>query len=172
MNLKSNYINKFDNIKIPDQYSQQANAERFFIDYNDFTYSENFYPDLSVSPLPSFWSITFPTINFALWTGAKKIYIVGCDNDYKGHFDDIKDIVNEDDNVKKHRIKHMDGWNKLKDFASIHYPDTEIISVNPVGLRGMFKDVYTESYISEHPEIREDLGNNIEILKSKEVQNV
>ena len=29
----------------------------------------------------------------------------------------------------------------------------EIISVNPVGLKGMFHDMYTESYLDAHPEI-------------------
>ena len=33
-------------------------------------------------------------------------------------------------------------WLKLKKFAKTYYPDTEIISVNPVGLKGIFKDVY------------------------------
>jgi len=41
----------------------------------------------------------------------------------------------------------------VKKFAALHYPDTEIISVNPVGLKGMFHDMYTESYLDAHPEL-------------------
>ena len=63
-------------------------------------------------------------------------------------------------------------WSQLKDFAACYYPDVEIISVNPVGLRGIFKDVWTESYLAEHPEIRDELGDKIEILQTKEVMNV
>lgn len=31
---------------------------------------------------------------------------------------------------------------EMKRFAQMHYPETEIISVNPVGLKGVFKDRY------------------------------
>ncbi len=34
-------------------------------------------------------------------------------------------------------------YQEMKRFAQIHYPETEIISINPVGLKGMFKDIYT-----------------------------
>ena len=44
---------------------------------------------------------------------------------------------------ENHKIKHAQGWKELKRFAEVYYPTTEIISVNPVGLRGMFKDLYT-----------------------------
>ena len=32
----------------------------------------------------------------------------------------------------------------MKEFAETYYPDTEIISINPVGLKGVFKDEFTE----------------------------
>ena len=38
------------------------------------------------------------------------------------------------------------GYARTKMFARQYYPETEIISINPVGLRGLFKDVYTEEY--------------------------
>lgn len=37
------------------------------------------------------------------------------------------------------------GWEQMKKFIRGHYPDVEIISVNPVGLKGMFKDIYTDA---------------------------
>ena len=36
------------------------------------------------------------------------------------------------------------NWKKLNFFANRYYPDTEIISINPVGLKGIFKDIYQE----------------------------
>ena len=33
-------------------------------------------------------------------------------------------------------------WHQLKRFAQVFYPNTEIISINPVGLKGIFKDEY------------------------------
>ena len=39
-----------------------------------------------------------------------------------------------------------------------YYPSIEVISINPVGLKGVFRDVYTESYVEAHPEIRQAGG--------------
>ena len=36
----------------------------------------------------------------------------------------------------------VEPWKRLKLFANKLYPGTEIISVNPVGLKGLFKDIY------------------------------
>jgi len=47
----------------------------------------------------------------------------------------------------------IEGYRKLKTYVARYYPDTEIISVNPVGLRGMFQDVYTKSFLNAFPEI-------------------
>ncbi|GHV21941.1 hypothetical protein FACS189494_08050 [Spirochaetia bacterium] len=38
-----------------------------------------------------------------------------------------------------------EGWEIFRNFIEIFYPDVEIISVNPVGLKGMFDDIYTNS---------------------------
>lgn len=45
----------------------------------------------------------------------------------------------------------IEGYKEVKKLVEQHYPDTEIISINPVGLRGIFRDVYTESYLNAHP---------------------
>ena len=47
-------------------------------------------------------------------------------------------------------------------YVKNHYPDIEIISINPVGLKGMFKDVYTENYLNDHPEIDKNSAEIIE----------
>lgn len=67
------------------------------------------------------------------------------------------------DSVYGYNVKAMtNGYKMFKKFISIHYPSIEIISVNPVGLKGIFKDVYTQKYVDEHPELRKE---NIEIIK-------
>ena len=48
-------------------------------------------------------------------------------------------------------------WKKMKEFAELYYPDTEIISVNPVGLKGLFKDEFTETYIENKLELFEGI---------------
>ena len=53
----------------------------------------------------------------------------------------------------------------FKQFKNKVYPDVEVVSINPVGLKGVFKDVYTEEYLNAHPEINK---NEVEIF-DKEV---
>ena len=38
--------------------------------------------------------------------------------------------------------KVLNCWLKLRDFIKAFYPDIEIVSINPVGLKGLFKDCY------------------------------
>lgn len=53
------------------------------------------------------------------------------------------------------------GYKRLKDIVERFYPETEIVSINPVGLKGLFHDVYTENYLVDHPELDR---NTCEIL--------
>ena len=60
------------------------------------------------------------------------------------------------------------GWKKIKEYRDSKYPDIEIISVNPVGLKGLFTDVYTKSYVDEHPEL---LKENVKIMDNECIYN-
>ena len=61
------------------------------------------------------------------------------------------------------------SWDSFKQMVCRMYPNTPIISVNPVGLKGMFKDVYTQSYVDAHPEL---LKENIKILGGENLLNI
>jgi hypothetical protein len=104
--------------------------------------------DIEHYPLMDFGSCAFGAFHFALYTGAKRILLVGLDNSLNGYF------------KKEHKQQYLQtdmilkGWKKVKVFCDIYYPDVEIVSVNPVGLTGIFRDVYTEEYIVLHPELR------------------
>ena len=108
--------------------------------------------DISTNPLCCYWSIVFPAIQFALWTNAKRIYIVGCDCNQNGYFDNkIQQFPILNGNKLDFNYQGViTGWKKLKEFKYMYYTETEIISVNPVGLKGLFKDVYTKNYLTEH----------------------
>lgn len=41
------------------------------------------------------------------------------------------------------------SWKFLKTFVDDYYPDIKIISVNPVGLKGLFEDMYTRKDVNE-----------------------
>ena len=140
------FMNHFDSLNIPDNVAQQMNAERYYLSYNAFDYDENYYPDITISPLPSFWSTTFQALVFALWTNPKRLYIVGCDNTFGKRYDGTKRTV-DNHLLEQHIIKIDNGWKALKEFTQIYYPDIEIISINPVGLKGVFKDEYQKDTI-------------------------
>ncbi len=123
-----------------DIFTRLHNAKRYFTDVfnpvSDIRYE--IYQDICYHPLMDFFSVAFPAIHFALFTNPSKVYLVGCDVTNKGYFDK-KDVAN----VLQTGIVKL-GYLKLKEFASIYYPNTEIVSINPVGLKGLFKDVYTK----------------------------
>ncbi len=119
---------------IPERDAIAADAYRYRTDWEDLAGFENRLAfDISTQPLGCFGSIVFPAVQFALWTNPKRIYLVGCDCSNLGHFDDTQ---SED------LTRLIEPWRKLKEFQSVYYPNTEIISVNPVGLAGMFADMY------------------------------
>lgn len=115
---------------IPESLAEKYNISRFYTAHPE----ELSFPPLDISS-SMFWdaySVVFPAMQFILWTNPKRIYLVGCDCS-EGYFDNAKSS-----NTCYHLI---DGWKKMKEFASVYYPETEIISINPVGLKGLFKDI-------------------------------
>ena len=140
---------------IAQSHADKAGAERYyFTDMNKLS-PWPFPVDCSVMPFNTFSSVVFPAAVFALWTGVKKLYIVGCDTNLNGYFGNVSKNTLFIDNV-------IYGWQKFKEFAATWYPETEIISVNPIGLKGLFHDVYTESFLAKHPDIA---ATKPEILK-------
>ena len=120
-----------DNWIIPEFQIEEANAIRYYTTYPYHVFKY----DISVAGLADFGSIVFSAVSFALWTRPKRIYLVGCDcsNLYF-------------DNQKSGNFSYLiNGWKELKAFHDTYYPDTEIISINPVGLKGLFNDLYTEN---------------------------
>ncbi|MBR1777551.1 MAG: glycosyltransferase family 2 protein [Alphaproteobacteria bacterium] len=109
--------------------------------------------DISVSPFADLGGTIFTALQFALWTRPSKIYLVGCDCTNEGHFygGKVENFSNQ-----------ISGWKKMRAFIRSFFETIEIISVNPIGLKGFFHDVYTEDYLTEHPEIDR---SSVEILK-------
>lgn len=129
------------------EYAIEEHGARMF--YNTVT-SSKLHTNIDYYPLAGFHSVIFPAIQFALYTRPKKILLVGCDCSSDGHFDGVSIGRYQGQNSTK---IWSSAYQKIKTFTQLHYPDTEIISVNPVGLRGMFRDVYTKSYLDDHPEL-------------------
>lgn len=121
---------------IPESISVKLKAERYCI-FNQWScFNEIFPRDIAYAPLATANSVGGSAIQFALYTNPQKIYLVGMDCSC-GHFDSKK----KNDIDLSYTIN---TWKKIKRFAEIYYPDTEIISVNPVGLKGIFTDLCQE----------------------------
>ena len=81
-------------------------------------------------------SIIFHGFFLALYTGCKKIHLVGCDCDA----DIGVDRPHHQQDYGETYETRIRGWEIVKEFVEEHHPDVEIISINPVNLKGMFKD--------------------------------
>jgi len=112
----------------------KANAKRYYTGY--FPELIKFNPDISTNIIADHGSVIFSALNFALFTQPKRIYLVGCDVSNNGYFDDPQ---------RKPTFSLatlLNGWHEIKELQQIHFPSTEIISINPVGLKGLFKDMH------------------------------
>ncbi len=113
-----------------------AKAEQFyFIDQHIPTDKlALFSPDITARPLNTWSSIIFPALEFALWTNPAEIYLVGCDCTPTDHFDNT--------NSKIHVDNVLYGWQQMSKFIKNLYPHIKMHSINPLGLQGLFKDLY------------------------------
>lgn len=112
-------------------------AKRFlYINYMD----PHFIPmDISIHPLCGYSSIIFSALHFASFTEPDEIYLVGCDCTENGHFDG-KGNQGQPYNINPSSI--IEEWKAMKSFFKLRYPSTKIYSINPIGLKGMFNDIY------------------------------
>lgn len=120
-------IRPYMRAKISQSDIVEAEANMFYTTLNDLNY------DITCSELPDMGSVIFSAMIFALWTCPRRIYLVGCDCS-SGYFYNINKSA-----PNKHLVKK---WKRIKEYAEQYYPSVEIISINPVGLKGLFKDIY------------------------------
>lgn len=115
--------------------------------------------DLANESFGSYWfsSTVLFALQFALYTLPKRIFIVGCDCSQGNICRKKPTKVNPSDNYEY----QLYGWKLMKEDIQNLFPEIEIISINPVNLKGYFKDVYTKSYVDKHPELQKE---NVEIM--------
>ena len=136
--------------QFPESFVSRCGAVRFYTDAllkpngSWLVKADRFTADIMREPIGNFFSSVFPAMQILLYTNPKRIYLAGCDMSGNLHFDGTKLNDPISGNENPYVIK---AWHDLKAFAAFHYPDTEIISVNPVGLKGLFRDEYTPGYL-------------------------
>ena len=147
--FKVGIINRKAKDQKPEYIIEENGGRRYFS--MPLTPFEQIHTKIEYYPVMGYESVVFRAIHFALYTHPKRLLLIGCDCAANGHYDKKAQSVYEE---KIQIPQWISGYQNVKRFAFIHYPDTEIISVNPIGLKGMFHDVYTKEYLVEHPEIR------------------
>ena len=134
---------------IPEYLTEENDNVFEFYNCGDFLFDHgNICKDISCSPLYSRKTVAHCALHFALWTHPQRIYLVGCDcalllNQFYYDNAEPRNPLEHYKNTGFPLMKY--GYSKFKIFRDVYYPDVEIISVNPVGLKGMFRDIYTDA---------------------------
>lgn len=120
----------------PLDFARKCDASFYFA--INYTGHQAIQKDIAQHPLYGYGTVVISPFHFALFCHPRRVFIVGCDCSDGGHYDDISSIV-----YPSHHIALIrEEWRRMALFAKYHYPDVEIISINPVGLKGLFKDEY------------------------------
>jgi hypothetical protein len=118
---------------VPEDYAARIEAKRYYLDEIPcYRIARN----LAVEPMGDFRSVAFSALQFILYGRANRIFLVGCDCTNGSYFNIPENIC-----IDKARV---DNWNNFAFQVSFFYLDMLkcIISVNPVGLKGIFTDIY------------------------------
>lgn len=91
--------------------------------------------DISIEPFADLQGTVFSAIQFAIYTNPEHIFLVGFDCS-------AGNIYNK--NTSDQYQYQLKGWKILKESLEKMGVVDKIISINPVGLKGMFQDVMTE----------------------------
>lgn len=142
------YPGRFVNtMSTPEYLRDQENVYNYYTS-GGRTYFTDIRPDIECNTLSDHGTIVHPALHFALYTNPDKIFLIGCDTSRSGYFN--KNLVQGTMNVDNLIV----GYKKFKEFSNWHYPNTKIISINPIGLKGLFdEDQYTQKYLEQHAEL-------------------
>lgn len=136
--------------QIPESYRIMCRASRYYTDsyWVSNAFNSRFICDIDKMAIGNMPNIALSAMQIVLFTNPACIYLVGCDAS-QGHFI-VPDSIDKMQ-LKRHEKdlkmavsseKVIQKWRDLKKFANAFYPSTEIVSINPVGLKGIFKDEY------------------------------
>ena len=123
--------------RVPQYLISKAEASEYYIQDE---YVNSFALDIEKEPLVP-CGIVFSAMQFILHAHPKEIYLVGCDCS-SGFF--YKSDITFNANYQ------IITWKRIKEHMESLYPDIKMFSINPVGLRGLFEDIYTENYLDHY----------------------
>ena len=133
-------------------YARIKNREMFVINNIEMLECPH---DITLEPLADLCGTVFTALQFALLTNPKRIILAGFDCN-TGHF--------FDEDKKLDLSWQLRSWLMFKEHVDRYYEQVEIISLNPINLKGLFNDVYTQSFIEAHPELNNE---NLRIINKQ-----
>lgn len=131
-----------------------SNYKPYYI--SDIKTTHRFCADIRYNFLYGARSIIFPALQFALFTNPEKILIVGSDgydasekNYFQNEMDhEMRERMGEKVDIRNELLsinEQMEEiYKEFRKFAMLSYPNTEIIMVNPVHYKGIFKETFTD----------------------------
>lgn len=119
-----------DNIRIRLKHTYNEKVERYVLSYYKM---ENIPYDISILPFADLRGTVFSALQFALYTNPSKIMLVGFDCGI-GHA--FKDKSRENFDYQ------LESWKLIKKYIDSNWKEIEVVSVNPVALKGLFNDIY------------------------------
>ena len=129
------FIGKFASLSAPDEYSEQIilsndKVARYFA-YDNLP-TQLIYQDITNHPLAYFGGVFGAALQFAAFTLPKTIRLVGCElpDDAAQAFKKV-------------------GYTRLKMIMDKWYPAVKIISVDPIELKGLFGDEFSQKAATE-----------------------
>ena len=134
------------NMHAEERVIKYIGAKGYFIyDYYPGWIKYDIPVNIEYYPIVDNSSTIFSTLSFALYGHPDEIYIVGCDCSYGNgiHFSPGDGLPMMMDLVKK-------NWETMKNHISTFYDDIKVISVNPIGLKGLFEDFYTKEFLESY----------------------
>lgn len=144
------------NVRIPEAFRIASGAKKYYTD--GYMYSgvanSKLIVDIDRMAIANTYNIGIQIMQVAFFMNPAKIYLAGIDANVSGHFayDEIDTMDEKKTRISQKRFVDIDSvkdqWKKVIEFRDIYYPDTQVISINPVGLKGMFVDEYPESVAS------------------------
>lgn len=151
--LLGTQINGVPEKEIPESLAIRCDALRFNTDsyLQQNGYKSKFVLDIDSRAIGNMPNVGLSCMQFALYMNPSVLYIAGCD--LTGSHFSQKNLQEKERKEEEHIMhnywevhakKQIAKWEELKQFAQKHYPDTRLVSVNPVGLRGVFEDLYQE----------------------------
>ena len=102
--------------------------------------------NITLEPFADLCGTVFSALQFALLTNPKRIILAGFDCNATHLFD-----------KSGYSLSYQyPSWEKIRGFTKKFYEHIEIVSLNPVGLKGLFKDIYTKSFVEANSELKSE----------------